>query len=79
MIEAPALASADFFAAAIASTLGTFSFQHGQTAGNICTVTSRANFGAPTYGDSDGIQMLSIPFGLVPSSTGNDELSLVFT
>ena len=79
MIEAPALSAHDFFADAVASAVGTFSFQHGQTAGNICTVTSRANFGAPEYGDSDGIQMLSIPLGLVPSSAGNDELSLAFT
>lgn len=79
MIEAPALSAHDFFADAVASSIGTFSFQHGQTAGNICTVSARCNFGAPDYGDSDGIQMLNIPVGLVPSSAGNDELSMVFT
>ena len=80
MIEAPSIASHNFFADAVNSALGGISFTHGITAGNICAISiPNANFGAPTYGDSDGIMMLEVPFGMIPSSAGNDELTLTFT
>ena len=80
MIEAPLLAAKDFFAAAIATSTGNLTFQHGQTAGNILTFTAaQADLGGPTYADQDGIQMLNIPYIAVPTSAGNNELSLAFT
>jgi hypothetical protein len=79
MIEAPSISTHDFFTDASTSAQGSISFTHGTVAGNEVTITApHAQFGAPDYGDSDGIMMLSIPFGMVPSSAGNDELSLVF-
>ena len=79
-IEAPSIAAHNFFSDAESSALGAIGFVHGATAGNIVTVNiPNANLGAPSYGDSDGIMMLEIPFGMVPSSSGNDELSLAFT
>ena len=80
MIEAPSLASHDFFADAANSATGAISFTHGLIEGNICAVSiPNANLGAPTYGDSDGIMMLEIPFGMIPSAAGNDELTLTFS
>jgi len=80
MIEAPLLASKDYFAAAIATATGNLTFQHGQTAGNILTFTAaQADLGGPTYADQDGIQMLNIPYIAVPTSAGNNEVSLAFT
>jgi hypothetical protein len=80
VIEAPLLASKDFFAIANADTTGSISFQHGQTAGNIITFTAqKIDIGQPTYSDQDGIQMLNLPYVALPTSSGNDELSLAFT
>jgi hypothetical protein len=81
MIEAVALGTKDYFAAAITEgALGNLQFTHGITAGNIVAVSSTAiDIGDVSYEDSDGIQMLSIPVIAVPGSSGNDEISLVFT
>jgi hypothetical protein len=80
VIEAPTIAAKDFFTVATGSSTGSIDFQHGQTAGNIVTVTTaQADLGNLTYSDQDGIQMLNIPFIAVPTSAGNDELSLAYT
>ena len=80
VIEAPALATKDFFAIANNDTTGAVTFQHGQTAGNIITFTAqKIDIGQPTYSDQDGIQMLNLPYVALPTSAGNDELSLAFT
>jgi hypothetical protein len=81
MIEAVALGTQDYFAAAITEgALGNLQFTHGTVAGNIVAVSSTAiDIGDVSYEDSDGIQMLSIPVIAVPGSSGNDEISLVFT
>ena len=79
-IEAVALSSKDYFAAALTdSSLGNLTITHGTTAGNIVAFSStKVDIGDVAYGESDGIQMLEIPYTLVPSASGN-ELSLVFT
>ena len=71
----------DFFTAAQTDgTLGALSFLHGTTAGNKVQLTSsRADLGDISYGDSDGILTMEIPFTLVPSAAGNDEFSLIYT
>jgi hypothetical protein len=78
-IEAPTIAQYDFFTAALASTTGAVTLVHGTTAGNRVTVVlpsiSLAN---PAYEDEDGIQMLGLPYVAIPSSIGNDEISLTF-
>ena len=83
-IEAPTLAQKDYFAAALVdSGLGTntnLTFQHGTTAGNIVDFAStRVDIGDVSYGDQDGIAMLTIPYTAIPSTTGNDEFSLIYT
>ena len=82
VIEAPTIAAKDYFTAALTDgTLGSLTFDHGTTAGNIVSFTStgRVDIGDPTYEDQDGIHMLSVPYTLVPSTSGNDEFSLLFT
>lgn len=78
VIEAPTIAQKDFFAPAIATTLGNFQVTHGTVAGNRVQLTSsRVTLGPPTYQDSNGIHMLSVPMTFVPSTAGNDEISIV--
>ena len=80
MIEAPALATKDFFALSQTETTGALTFLHGTTAGNRVTFTAaQCDVGSPTYADQDGVQMLNIPIVAVPSTAGNDELALAFT
>ena len=78
-LEAVALSSKDFFAAALAETTGNLQFLHGTAAGNKVQFTSsKVDIGDVSYGEEDGIQMLEIPYTLVPSAA-NDEFSLVYT
>ena len=80
MIEAVALATKDYFNIAQTETTGNLTFLHGTTAGNRVTFTAaQCDIANPTYGDQDGVQMLSIPYVAVPTTAGNDELSLAFT
>jgi hypothetical protein len=80
VIEAPSIATKDFFTIATGSSTGSISFQHGGTAGNIVTfTTAQSDIANPSYSDQDGIQMLNLPYVAVPTSAGNDELSLVYT
>jgi hypothetical protein len=77
VFEAPTITTKDFFAAAVASTTGAMQLIHGVGAGKIVQLDSSVvSIGNPTYTDSDGIHMLSIPFNLVPTSSGNDEISI---
>ena len=80
MIEAPTIATKDYFTVALGTTTGSCTFLHGTTAGNRVTFTaSQADLGQPTYSDSDGIAMLNLPYVALPTTTGNDEFSLAFT
>jgi hypothetical protein len=82
VVEAPALSVKDFFALSVAGTAGNLSIVHGATAGNIITLTSPAtglSLGNPTYSEDQGIVMLNIPTTMVPSSSGNDEITLAYT
>ena len=81
VIEAPTIAAKDYFSAALSdTTLGNLAVQHGQTAGNIVSISSSTiDIGDVSYEDQDGIHMLSIPVVAVPGSGGNNEISLVYT
>ena len=79
MIEAPTIAAKDFFSIANADTTGLVTFLHGTTAGNQVTFLAPiVDIGNPSYSDSDGIQMLTLPYVATPSSAGNDEVTLTF-
>ena len=78
-IEAMLLGTKDYFAAALAETTGNLTFTHGTAAGNTVQVSStKADIGDVAYGEEDGIQMLEIPYTLVPTSE-NDEVTITYT
>lgn len=80
MIEAPTIAAKDYFSIANNDTTGILTFLHGTTAGNqVSMLAPIVDITNPTYSDSDGIQMLSLPYVAIPSSAGNDELTLTFS
>lgn len=79
-LELPDLGSKDYFSIAAAQTAGAITFQHGQTAGNRATLTmSNCAFDSPTFEDGDGIQHITLPYRPLPTSSGNDEVSLALT
>lgn len=76
LIEAPLMASKDYFTAAVNGTTGVMQLIHGTTSGNIVKLRSeRVSIGNPSYQESQGVQMLSIPYVATPTS-GNDELTV---
>lgn len=81
VLEAVTMATKNYFTAALTDgTLGNLLFQHGQTAGNIVDfVSTKIDIGDVSYSDQDGIHMLNIPYTAVPSTSGNDEFSIVYT
>jgi hypothetical protein len=79
-IELPALGSKDFFSIASSQAKGSIGWTHGTTAGNIITFAAPTSaFDSPSYEDADGIQHIKLPFRPIPTSSGNDEFSLVLT
>jgi hypothetical protein len=79
-IEAVSLSVHNFFTDATGSSTGSNDFQHGQTAGNICTFSCpQTDIGSIGYEDSDGVRMLNLPFVALPTSAGNNEYSLALT
>lgn len=80
VIEAPTIAQKDYFSIANNDTTGRLSLLHGTTAGNqVGIVASKVDIANPTYSDSDGIQMLNLPYVAIPTDVGNDEINLVFS
>ena len=80
MIEAPTIATKDFFTIALGSTTGSVTFLHGTTAGNRVTFTAaQSDITSPAYSETDGVKMLNLPFVATPTTAGNDEVSLSFT
>lgn len=80
VIEAPTIATKDYFTLALGSTTGNLTFLHGTAAGNRVTFTaSQVDVTQPTYSDQDGIHMLNLPYVALPTTAGNNEFSLAFT
>ena len=81
-IEAVALSTKDFFAAAVDddAALGNLQFTHGTVAGNKVQFTSsKVDIGDVSYGDQDGIAMLNIPYTCVPDAIAGSEFDLIYT
>tara|TARA_R100000458_G_C8250817_1_gene227806 strand:- start:434 stop:1366 length:933 start_codon:yes stop_codon:yes gene_type:complete len=79
-VEAVALSAHNFFTDATGSSTGTNTFLHGTTAGNKVTLSCpQTDLGQPTYEDSDGVQLLNLPFVATPTTAGNNELSIAYT
>ena len=80
VIENVALSSHNFFTDYTGTSTGTNTWLHGTTAGNKITVSCpQTDLGQPSYEESDGITMLSLPFYATPTSAGQNEFSLVYT
>ena len=83
-IENPAVATKNFFTAAAdnsGASDGPFVVQQGTTAteSSVLFCPKAAISGDLSFSDSDGIDMLQIPFTALPkAATGNDETRLVF-
>ena len=79
-IEAPTLTDKNFFTEALASNSGSLTFLHGTTAGNKVLFTApQSDVGQPSYGESDGVVMLNLPYVALPTTAGNNEFSFLFT
>ena len=78
--EMPSIADVDLYTAALTENLSTLGLVHGTVAGNICTIAStQLDLVDPAIKDDNGVMMLTFPYGLVPSTAGNDEFSIAFT
>ena len=75
--ENNAIAAKDWISMARASAVVPLVLKHGQGVTNTVSIKAqRAQIGKPTYSDSDGVQMITIPLAFIPSSAGNDEWSI---
>jgi len=80
VIEAPAVGTTDYFAKAVGVTTGSTSLVLGATGGNIVTLTAaQTDITGVSYGDTNGVISLSMPYLALPTTAGNDEFTLVFT
>ena len=80
VIEAPAVGTTDFFAKAVAPATAASSIVIGATGGNIVTLNApQTDITGCTYGDTNGVISLSMPYLALPTTAGNNEVSLVFT
>ena len=80
VIEAPAVGTTDFFAKAVAPATAASSIVIGATGGNIVTLNApQTDITGCTYGDTNGVVSLSMPYLALPTTAGNNEVSLVFT
>ena len=74
VVEAPNIAAKDFFSDARNGVTGAMQITQGVDAGNRVRINCpRVSLGNPSYQESQGIQMLSLPFNAAPN-TGNDEV-----
>src|SRR3989442_669514 len=77
MNENTSVATKDWIGLARASAIVPVTLKHGPGATNTVSFKSaRAQIGKPTYSDSDGVQMITIPLSFIPSDAGNDEWSI---
>ena len=80
VVEAVALSAHNFFTDYTGTSTGTNTWLHGTVAGNKVTVSCpQTDLGQPTYEESDGVTMLSLPVYATPTATSNNEFSLVYT
>lgn len=78
VFEAPTIAEKDFFSIAADTELGALQLQHGSRNGYKVQIDAPSvGLENPSYQDSNGVQMLSVPYTANPES-GNDELEILF-
>lgn len=76
-IQAPPLATKNFFTLAKSETFGPLAFEHGTTGGRIVRIDCpRVQLLKPGYGEQDGVAILNLGLSLLPTDTGNDEITI---
>lgn len=76
VIKCPDVATKNYFTSMNSSQVP-MKITHGLTAGNIVEIEAlRAEVGLAQMSDEEGDLMLSIPLRLIPSDTGNDEVTI---
>ena len=79
-LNTPVRATTDYFAKAVATATGNSSIVLGASAGNIVTVNvPQTDITGVTRGDTGGVNSLSLPYLALPTTAGNNELSIVMT
>ena len=80
VIEEPVRATTDYFAKAVATATGNTSIVLGASAGNIVTVNvPQTDITGVTRADTGGVNALNLPYLALPTTAGNNELSIVMT
>ena len=79
-IEAVTVATKDLWTIAQNATLGALALTQGTVAGNkVAISSSNVQLTNPSYTDQDGVQLLKLDMNFVPSTAGNDEISIICT
>lgn len=75
--ETTLVATKDWFSLAKDQTPGALNIVHGITAGNIIQIQApNVQINSPRYEDQEGVAMLAASLTLMPSTSGNDEISI---
>ena len=78
VIDAPDLATKNFFTTAKANTLGAIEKIHGIAPGNtVVAYTPFAQLLQPKYGNADDLSTLEMGLAITPSDAGNDEMIII--
>ena len=59
--------------------LGSYKMQDNRFMNTAAATAAQTDVTGVSYGDTNGVVSLSMPYLALPSTSGNDELSLVFT
>ena len=80
VLEAPARSTTDYFEDARGNSTASSSIVLGGTAGNITTLTmAQTDVTGISYGDTNGVISLTMPYLALPTTAGNNSFSLAFT
>ena len=80
VLEEPVRATTDYFAKAETAATGNSSIVLGSSAGNIVTVNvPQTDITGVSRGDTNGVNSLNLPYLALPTTAGNNELSIVMT
>jgi hypothetical protein len=78
-IESPTIAGKNFFTDATAQTLGEITWTHGPVGNRVVFDANTCSLGDPEYSDSQGIEMLRLPFMPIPGLTnGFNDYTIAF-
>ncbi len=78
VMEAPDAAGFPVWTRAEDKQTGTLLYQHGTAAGNIVEISAPAlEVGKPSYTDQNGVAMVQVPYTLLPTSAGDDDIKII--